>query len=691
MGLTRIRAQQITDIDYKQAVRVATDENITLAGGAPVVVDGVTLQANNRVLVRAQSNAAQNGIYFVSTLGSGSNGTWARTSDANQTGEIDPGMVVMVTEGVAYADTPWKLITNGEIIIGVTELTFEQFGIANTAVTSGSYGSGDQVATFTVNAQGQLTAAANTTITANAANLSGTTLNSSVVTSSLTSVGTLTSLSATGNVTGANLITAGNVYAPAIVNNGAYNTQIELGAASGIIAITSDGNSTQFGPSGAITLGGASQIQGGTFGGSGITLGASQTDIFQSRNGNVTVQVGTGGAITSTWTFANSGNLLAPGNISATGNITGGNINTAGDVRATAGVYGLELYSTQSSGDEGGQVNLGIPATNTSLTGQVTIDIFQNKLRFFQGNNAKGAYIDLTAAADGVGTNLLAGGGGTPGGANTYVQFNDGGAFGGNASFTYDKVLNTVNAGTFAGTLNGIGQNFKVGDDAWIGDINEVNTIGLKGQQDAANAYIVFGNSDATGKLGRAGTGPLTYTGAFSATGNITGGNLITTGLASLSSIAKTGTNGVGNIGSAESTFDTVFAKATSAQYADLAEIYSADQQYPAGTVVIFGGNSEITQSLTYADPAVAGVISTDPAYIMNSSAAGRPVALQGRVPCKVVGNIAKGDLITSSQIPGTATRLDPADWRPGSVIGKALEHYNSTDVGTIEVVVGRV
>jgi hypothetical protein len=122
-----------------------------------------------------------------------------------------------------------------------------------------------------------------------------------------------------------------------------------------------------------------------------------------------------------------------------------------------------------------------------------------------------------------------------------------------------------------------------------------------------------------------------------------------------------------------------------------LAEIYSTDQQYPAGTVVVFGGNCEITQSLTYADPAVAGVISTDPAYIMNSSAAGQPVALQGRVPCKVVGSIAKGDLITSSQIPGTATRLDPADWRPGSVIGKALEHYNSTDVGTIEVVVGRV
>jgi hypothetical protein len=136
----------------------------------------------------------------------------------------------------------------------------------------------------------------------------------------------ISALNVTGNITGANLITPGNVYAPAIVNNGTYNTQIQLGAVSGIISVTTDGNSTQFGPSGAITLGGASQVIGGTFGGSGITLGTSQTDIFQNRDGNVTIQVGTGGATTSTWTFANSGNLLAPGNISAVGNITGANL-----------------------------------------------------------------------------------------------------------------------------------------------------------------------------------------------------------------------------------------------------------------------------------------------------------------------------------------------------------------------------
>ena len=128
MGLTRIRAEQISNIDYKQAVRVVTTTNITsLAGGAPATVDSVSLQTGDRILVTGQDPASQNGIYVVQTLGTGTNGTWVRSSDANQTGEIEPGMVVMVTEGTTYADTPWKLTTNGAIVIGTTALTFVQF------------------------------------------------------------------------------------------------------------------------------------------------------------------------------------------------------------------------------------------------------------------------------------------------------------------------------------------------------------------------------------------------------------------------------------------------------------------------------------------------------------------------------------------------------------------------------------
>ena len=138
MGLTRIRAEQISNIDYKQAVRAVSTTNITLAGGAPVEVDGVTLVQGNRVLVTGQDPASQNGIYVVQTLGTGSNGTWIRAVDANQTGEIEAGMVVMVTEGTTYADTPWKLTTNGAIVIGTTPLTFQQFSSGGEGTPGGS-------------------------------------------------------------------------------------------------------------------------------------------------------------------------------------------------------------------------------------------------------------------------------------------------------------------------------------------------------------------------------------------------------------------------------------------------------------------------------------------------------------------------------------------------------------------------
>jgi phage-related tail fiber protein len=126
MGLTRVRAEQISDIDYKQATRVVTVSDITLAGSAPALVDGVTLLRGNRVLVTGQTTASQNGLYEVQTVGTGANGTWIRTSDANATGEVEAGMIVMVTEGTVYADTQWKLITDDPIVIGVTELIFTQ-------------------------------------------------------------------------------------------------------------------------------------------------------------------------------------------------------------------------------------------------------------------------------------------------------------------------------------------------------------------------------------------------------------------------------------------------------------------------------------------------------------------------------------------------------------------------------------
>jgi hypothetical protein len=177
---------------------------------------------------------------------------------------------------------------------------------------------------------------------------------------------------------------------------------------------------------------------------------------------------------------------------------------------------------------------------------------------------------------------------------------------------------------------------------------------------------------------------------ALTVTGNVTGGNLITAGLVSLSSITKTGTNGVGNIGAAGSTFNTVFAKATSAQYADLAEMYTADAAYEPGTVVSFGGDHEVTMSTTSSDNRIAGVISTNPSYIMNSVLQGEhvvAVALTGRVPTQVIGPVRKGDMMISAGNGHACASSSPA---MGTVIGKALENFDGVQ-GVIEIVVGRM
>ena len=432
MGLTRIRAQQITDIDYKQAVRVVTTGDVTLSGGAPTVVDGVTLVQDNRILVRAQSNAAENGIYFVSTLGTGSDGTWTRTNDANQTGEIAPGMVVMVTEGTIYADTPWKLITNGNIVIGVTELTFEQFS--------------------------------------------------------------------NGTAAGA-------------------NTQIQFN------------NAGDFAGSANLTWNGSELYVNGT---------------------------------------ANIANLVISGNV--TGNL--------------------------------------LPAAN------VTYDLGSPDQRW------KDLYLSNTTIYIGS------------------AEISSSGA---------DLLLPA---------------NVHVGN-AILSEHNGILTL----PENIATVTI-------------------------SATGNITGGNLITAGTVSTIEIVKTGSNNVGNIGQADNTFDTVFAKATSAQYADLAECYAADQSYPVGTVLVIGGAQEVTESTDFAQTTIIGTVSDKPAYIMNSGIKSdhvAVVALTGRVPVRVVGNINRGDLLTSSPVPGHATALAESQWRPGAVVGKALEPYNSMDPGIIEAIVGRL
>jgi hypothetical protein len=127
--------------------------------------------------------------------------------------------------------------------------------------------------------------------------------------------------------------------------------------------------------------------------------------------------------------------------------------------------------------------------------------------------------------------------------------------------------------------------------------------------------------------------------------------------------------------------------EATSARYADLAERYHADAPYEPGTVLIIGGPNEVTISTSANDPRVAGIVSTQPGFMMNREAgddATHPyIALKGRVPCRVVGEVRKGDMMVTSNVPGCAqARSFPSE---GQVIGKALEDFFG-EQGVIEV-----
>ena len=128
---------------------------------------------------------------------------------------------------------------------------------------------------------------------------------------------------------------------------------------------------------------------------------------------------------------------------------------------------------------------------------------------------------------------------------------------------------------------------------------------------------------------------------------------------------------------------------ATSAQYADLAEIYSSDADYEPGTVVKLGGSAEVTQTTTFNDPEVFGVVSTNPAYLMNAEAEGVAVALTGRVPVKVEGRIKKGERLVSGSKPGYAKALMKNEYDMRCIIGRALQDKDTFDDDVVEAVIG--
>lgn len=187
--------------------------------------------------------------------------------------------------------------------------------------------------------------------------------------------------------------------------------------------------------------------------------------------------------------------------------------------------------------------------------------------------------------------------------------------------------------------------------------------------------------ADALRLGGKNSTDFLQKTEVGSLTGNIT----------TLTNITRISTGSPSTPGTIEGAWSLTAGSTLQATYADVAERYHADAEYGPGTVLVIGGDFEVTISTKKCDPAVAGIVSTNPAYKLNSDAGTDKthpyVALKGRVPCKVVGNIKKGDMLITSAQPGVACAMVSADFfDPNAVIGRALEDYASGLVGVIEV-----
>ena len=150
------------------------------------------------------------------------------------------------------------------------------------------------------------------------------------------------------------------------------------------------------------------------------------------------------------------------------------------------------------------------------------------------------------------------------------------------------------------------------------------------------------------------------------------------------------------NLGSSTKAWGTVYGgtfsgTATTAKYADLAENYLGDADYEPGTVIVLGGEAEVTLTDKKGDHRVAGVVTTNPAHLMNSDLEGdyiTGVALAGRVPCKVIGIVAKGDILVSSAIPGYAMVDNNPSY--GTIIGKAVASKDDSERGFVEVLVGK-
>lgn len=525
--------------------------------------------------------------------------------------------------------------------------------------------------------------------------------NSNVASYLPTYTGNLVSLTGqvttTSNISGGNIVTGGRVVA-----TGNIDTQNQINATGNITT------------SGFFVGNFTGNIVGN------VVVPGANTDVMFNTNGNIDAS--------SSFTFNRATNALSVlGTISATGNVTTGNISATHIVGtlSTAAQPNITSVGTLTTLSVSGNVNAGnivagsggaiystgpitglnatlianVTAGNVNTSGNVTGNYFLGNGSLLTGvittvSNITSGSSNISVT--GAGANITVGVGGT---GNIVTWATSGEYISGVLSVSGNVTgANFNTGGIVSATGNVIGGNIVANNGGGVvGNSVTANSVSATGNVTGGNVIASSAISAGTTvtATGNVIGGNVTTAGQVVATGNITGGNINSAGTVSAgtlitASILNSGANGTGNIGNSSTYFNTVFAKATSAQYADLAENYTADSNYEPGTVLCFDGDAEVTKCDTDMCVTVAGVVSTSPAYQMNSSLQGEHVvtlALLGRVPVKVLGPVRKGQMLVSAGNGFARAESAPII---GSVIGKALETFNG-DQGIIEVVVGRM
>lgn len=477
--------------------------------------------------------------------------------------------------------------------------------------------------------------------------------------STSTSTGALV-LSYGGLGVSGNAIIGANVVAGGIV--GPYYGTIQTANQPNITGLGSLGNLTV-----NYTLN-AGAIQTTAIGVTNIT--ATGNVNVSTINGLIGLQV-TGNTISTGFVgnFYGTAQTAAQPNITSTGALTvpslttSGNVST-GNVSGTKGTFtsvqGTLLTSAQPNITSVGTLTgLGVSG-NTAITSTVYAQgIYDNGNRVLSTTSGSG---NLTISGTGV-TLTATGPGATTVGSATAIPVITTDAYGRITALTTASITTTLGiaAGTGTGTIALASQSLTIAGGTNI-------TTSASGQTVTVNSTDTL--ASVTGRGATTSTA-VTFNGQVNVGASIVP---TTTGL---------------NVGSGANPFGTFYGTATTAQYADLAEIYTSDLEYEAGTVVVFGGDKEITTTTQFADVSIAGAISTNPAYLMNSESAGLPVALRGRIPVKVVGPVYKGDLlVTAGACPGYAVSVGKSTEYPLAVFAKAIETNANEGEKIIEAVI---